>query len=356
VTKGSEMTKEQNETIELMKRLGSNGNTRIDGGSVYVALPFRTDHDPNVKVWRDGSWRDFSSPTETASKWAELGLSDHGTLQQLRDSLTDRFPKLWKELPDAYSFASTAAYITSRQLRGDIRVAQDSLCFPIYNKHMDMVGIQTRRIDGGTPKNQMLHGSDGKHGLFVSFLDGPNQPLVICEGATDTYTVVGTGWSMIGAVSCSMLDGVKEYLLQNKDNYPCFVLALDADEPGRAAQGELLSYMLSIGIHRTTILFMTHSDGCKDLNDEILKNGTIHTEALPAQGSSIFVKVVGEIVPEMENALWVGFFPPDFPGFEHATNADGRHQLYVFPESYPRGLVNARMWYYRQSAYILRGF
>jgi len=353
------MTNAQNEVIELMKKLGSKGHVIVRGDSVRVSLPFAEDVNPNITIWPNGAWRDFSG-TNTAPEWDKLGLLNHGYLEDLRNAVTNRFPKMWNELPSV-SGGQLLEYSQERNLRWKgLKFLWSSLAFPIVEElGHNVIGIQTRRIDGQEPKNLMVHGSDGKNGLFISNIDGPNVPLLICEGATDTYTEV-YGVNHIGAISSSMLGGVKKYLNIAKEVYPSFILALDADEAGRTAQGELLGYMLSIGIPREKIFLMVHTEGNKDLNDEMCNHHTFKSEPINSKSSDIFVKVIDEVTNDMEEAmekaLWVGFFPPDFPGYEHAATVWDGYTLYVFPESFSRTVINKKMWDFKTSAYILRRF
>ena len=254
------------------------------------------------------------------------------------------------------------SYCSERTLRrGSIKLLWGALAFPIVDEFNTIIGIQTRRIDGGEPKNQIVHGSDARNGLFISHIDGPNAPLLICEGATDTYTEVA-GVNHVGAISSSLLGGVKKYINVEKNCFREFILAFDADEAGMNAQGELLGYMLSIGIPREKIFIMLHTEGNKDLNDEMCNHHIFHSEPINTKNSDIFVTVVDgvtnddEASVEMKEALWVGYFPPDFPKHTHSTKPDGLHKLYVFPESYSRTEINRQMYNFKTSAYILRGW
>lgn len=354
------MTNAQNEVIELMKRLGSKGHVIARGDSVKVSLPFAEDANPNITVWPNGAWRDFSG-TNNAAEWEKLGLLNHGYLEDLQNAVTSRFPRMYNELPFVDG-TTIENYCEKRNLRsGIIKSLWGALAFPILDEQSNIIGIQTRRIDGGEPKNQIVHGSDAKNGLFISHLDGSLKPLLICEGATDTYTKVFEV-SQVGCISSSLLGGLKKFINGVKNIYHEFILALDADEAGRTAQGELLSFMLSIGIPREKIFLMVHTEGNKDLNDEMCHNKNFKSVPINVKSDvyDIFVKVIDEVTNEMEEAmekaLWVGFFPPDFPEYTHSTKPDGLHSLYVFPASYSRTEINRQMYNFKTSAYILRGF
>ena len=101
---------------------------------------------------------------------------------------------------------------------------------------------------------------------------------------------------------------------------------------------------------------MIHTEGNKDLNDEMCNHRRFDSVPLNVKSSDIFVKTTDTIIPEMEKALWVGFFPPDFPEYTHSTKPDGLHKLYVFPESYSRTEINRQMYNFKASAYILKGW
>lgn len=351
------MTNKQNEVIELMKRLGSKGHVIVRGDSVRVSLPFAEDKNPNITVWPNGAWRDFSGTTN-AAEWEKLGLLEHGYLLDLQEAFTNRFPKMWNELHDVFD-QEHLDYVNKRNIRWkSLKLLWGALAFPIVDFDENVIGIQTRRIDGGEPKNMMVHGSDGKNGMFIGHREGANIPVLICEGATDTYTEV-FGVCQVGCISSSMLSGLKTFLNRSRDVYSEFILALDADEAGRNAQGELLGYMLSIGIPREKIFLMVHTEGNKDLNDEMCNHHSFKSEPINTKSSDIFVKVVDEVVPEMEKAIWIDFWPPDFPKMKHShlfQENGGKGGIFVFPESYGRAAINKLMWLNRTSAYILRGF
>lgn len=346
------MNDKQRYVVELLTKLGSQGNVKnASDGTIYVGSPFHPDRDPNIKVWTDGSWHDFSAD----KGWNKFGMKWFGTMAQLELIVKRRFSM---ELAEMKKIEGEAlAYAEKRKLETkDVRMTVDNgrtaMAFPIYTSNpssSDVVGIQLRYIDGQTPKNKMLHGSNGRDGVFYS--EGLGNVIVICEGVTDTYTKDDR--AHVGAPSCSMLKGVKEFISLHRDME--YIIAFDGDEPGRNAQAEAVAYCRSLGIENIYELY--HSSDCKDLNDEIVKHGEYSFNKIDAASVDTFVTMVDTVPHDAENYVWVSFFPKDFPNYKHeAVFPNYKNSFYVFPESYGRAKVNQLMVMYNSSAYILRGW
>lgn len=354
----------QARAIELLGLMGSDTEHLVpDGRNVYVPLPFRKDANPNVKVFPDGSYHDFSA----SPGWSELGLKFYGTLDDLEKAGGSYFKNVW--LNRLFPLEGGAkAYAEERKLRA-VGLRQEQyhgetvLCFQMFSVDGKMVGIQRRFIGDHTPKNIMFHGSNASESIFMQPGD-PDMPnaVYVCEGATDTHTdfLHGKGWLAIGAPSCSSVEGVIKYLLSNVSSESDVVLCFDADEPGQEAQNKVY---LAIKDHFPKVYELVHTPGCKDLNDEwTKKGGLVHKLIEQTDPTDIFVKVVDEFPWEDFNQLlerelnFVGFFPADFPGMYHTFYPDPKAKLYIFPESYGRAEVNKLMWKLKKSAYILKGW
>lgn len=350
----------QARAVQLLELMGSDpGHILQDGRNLYVSLPFRRDVNPNVKVFPDGSYHDFSA----SPGWEKFGLKFYGTLKDLELAGDSYFTNVFNELelPDG----EARAYIERRKLN-PVGLKQETyhgdlvIDFPMYLDGK-IVGIQRRFIGDHVPKNVMWKGSNATDSIFMQMGDQFSNTVYVCEGATDTATdfLKGRGALAIGAPSCSSLGGVIRYLGSLDSNYE-IVLCFDGDEPGQEAQDKVY---VAIKDRFEKIYELEHTDGCKDLNDEWnKKGGLIHKLIDRNLQQNIFVRVVDDISLSELNEFhgkelnFVGFFPPDFPGEYHTFYPDPKAKMYVFPESFSRTEVNKLMWKLQKSAYILRGF
>jgi hypothetical protein len=361
------MTMKQARAVELLKKLGSDMSKATQhGNTIYVPLPFRRDDNPNVKVWDDGSWHDFSASKD----WSGVGLKYHGTLRDLESAVGEMFEAIWATLPtlddNNWILPHIRSYVDGRLLRAELLRwgtygGESVILFPMVEvgKLGKIVGIQRRFIGQHIPKNIMYAGSDAKNGVFYQ----ENNPMVenvyVCEGATDTFTDFLPPYSAaIGATSCSALDGVIAYL-KLLESGVAIHLCFDADEYGQEAQSKV--YM-AIKDRFDCIYTMVHHKDLKDVNDEYLTYGKITTvQSSQIEDKHQFVTMVDELPASIDNpppneVNWVGFFPPDFPNVWHTQYPDSKAGLYIYPESYGRIRVNAEMWKLKKSAYILRGW
>jgi hypothetical protein len=361
------MTMKQARAVELLKKLGSDMSKATQhGNTIYVPLPFRRDDNPNVKVWDDGSWHDFSASKE----WADFGLRYHGTLRDLESAVGEMFETIWKTLltfdNNNWTLPTMRSYANGRLLRTDLLrwgtySGEFVILFPMIEvgKLGKIVGIQRRFIGQHVPKNIMYTGSDAKNGIFYQGNNEIVSDIYVCEGATDTFTdFLPPHSEAIGATSCSVLDGVITYL-KLIDSGVAVHLCFDADEYGQEAQSKV--YM-AIKDRFDYIDTMIHHKDLKDVNDEYVTYGKITTIRLyQATAERQFVTMVLDLPANLDNppsneVNWVGFFPPDFPNVWHTSYPDPKAGLYIYPESYGRARVNAEMWKLKKSAYILRGW
>jgi twinkle protein len=114
----------------------------------------------------------------------------------------------------------------------------------------------------------------------------PNEPLIITEGEMDALACLDAGFGCVVSVPngaapepgtgninpfddsrCSYLwrDGKLKREIAARGRV---ILAVDADEPGRVLQNELV-----VRIGRKRCFYVAYPDGCKDANDVLLKHG-----------------------------------------------------------------------------------
>jgi twinkle protein len=111
------------------------------------------------------------------------------------------------------------------------------------------------------------------------------RPLIICEGELDALSAIESGFPLAvsvpsGAPSAESDDGdIKptgkfSFMWRNRHalaRIPRFVLAVDGDEPGRRLQSELVRFLMA-----SRCSFIEYPEGCKDLNEVLVKFGPQH--------------------------------------------------------------------------------
>lgn len=109
---------------------------------------------------------------------------------------------------------------------------QQAYTFPMSNQNMEIVGIRTRHLDGS---KRAIKGS--RQGIFMTFADARifQDPIVVCEGPTDTAALLQLGFNAIGRPSAL---GGREILLDIlKDRE--VVIVSDNDGAGRKGAEDL---------------------------------------------------------------------------------------------------------------------
>jgi DNA primase len=105
-----------------------------------------------------------------------------------------------------------------------------------------VLGIRLRR-----PSGFKFSVKGGREGLFIpsgSGGVGPGQPLLVCEGPTDTAALLDLGFEgVVGRPSCT--GGVRLLTeLVKRRQRPEVVIVADGDEPGRRGAAHLASVLL----------------------------------------------------------------------------------------------------------------
>lgn len=113
----------------------------------------------------------------------------------------------------------------------------------------------------------------------------PGNPVVITEGEWDALTAIQAGYQFVLSVPNGAPEAEAEadptdaatdqkrygFFWRGKrltDGVARFIVATDADEPGRILASELVR---RLGVHRC--FFVTFPDGCKDLNEVLCEHG-----------------------------------------------------------------------------------
>jgi 5S rRNA maturation endonuclease (ribonuclease M5) len=118
----------------------------------------------------------------------------------------------------------------------------ESWVFPMYCENLDkVVGLRTRDAEGN--KRAVRGSSQGLFG-FPGVLDYRNksEPLLVCEGPTDTAAALEMGFNAIGRPSCSGA----AHMIRTLANERSIVIVSDADEPGRRGADDLAAKLRRI--------------------------------------------------------------------------------------------------------------
>jgi len=336
--------------VEALEKLGSSLE-HAQQGSDYVLLskPFHSDRTPSVEVFRDGGYRDWA---EDKSGWSELGLKPIGTYLDLEEAAEGRFQKVWNELEPLT--AEGREYLEGRKISTEgLKSDGPAVCFPLW--HGDkMVGIQRRFIDGRTPKNRCFAGSDAS-GLFyppkqnVSMLNRswtmPN-PLFICEGATDSYTLAPYG-TVVGVLSASTLSGLQEVVPHTKCE---FVLCFDADPAGREAERKVLAMFPDQQFHRLQLY-----GKYKDANELLCSGEGLGSNPIERDRTSDLEFIEGSLASAPEG-LWLGWWPPEVPkGAPTSFTPKDGYGWYIFPHDIDPLKAREWCWSRHVSGYVVQG-
>lgn len=112
--------------------------------------------------------------------------------------------------------------------------AKGAWSFPMRSSGRDLVGLRIRSAEG---KKWAYPGS--RNGLFMAD-SPPTDPLVVCEGPTDTACAVDFGFSAIGRPSCN---GAVEWCLDVARRRDVAIFA-DNDGPGLDGANKLAEWMV----------------------------------------------------------------------------------------------------------------
>lgn len=332
--------------VEALEKLGSSLEHAQQGdGYVLLSKPFHSDRTPSVEVFRDGGFRDWAEDT---SGWAEIGLKPIGTYLDLEEAAEGRFQKVWNELSPLS--AEGREYLEGRKISTEgLKSDGPAVCFPLW--HGDkMVGIQRRFIDGRTPKNRCFAGSDAS-GLFYPLQQhtppANNNVMFVCEGVTDTYTMIKYGM-VAGVLSASTLSGLQEVI----PSTPCkVVLCFDADPAGREAERKVLAMFPDQQFHRLQLY-----GKYKDANELVCSGEGIGSNPIERDITPDleFIEGSRSAAPE-ENALWLGFWPPEVQkGVPTSFVPKDGYNWYVFPHDIDPLQAREWCWERKVSGYVCK--
>ena len=161
--------------------------------------------------------------------------------------------------PDALERFADSLGVTSRSLKR-LRVGWSAehraWTFPMVDASQRVVGIRLRGTDG-----RKWSVTGGREGLFVPIdLNVNAEPLLICEGPTDTAALLDLGFQAIGRPSCT--GGVRHICQMAHGRH--VVIVADGDPPGRRG-AESLGCVLRA--YCRSVRIIVPPDGIKDMRD-----------------------------------------------------------------------------------------
>ena len=108
-----------------------------------------------------------------------------------------------------------------------MKVRTDSVkghwCFPMYDQFLQLIGLKCRNL---ARKKWCVKGS--RLGIYMSTAFIPTQPLVICEGESDTAALLNLGYNVIGRASATSCVEIIAALVRN----PKVFIVADTDSSG----------------------------------------------------------------------------------------------------------------------------
>lgn len=129
----------------------------------------------------------------------------------------------------------------------ELKVQPQSLCrlsvgwdgeaftFPMQDLSGKTVGIRRRLLNG-----RKLSVAGGHEGLFVPQQTSTEGRLLVCEGPTDTASILDTGLPVVGRPNCSTGRNLIRQYARRRD----VVIVADPDEPGRKGAEDLANCLL----------------------------------------------------------------------------------------------------------------
>lgn len=109
--------------------------------------------------------------------------------------------------------------------------------FPMLDSQRRIVGIRIRAEDGS---KYAVTGS--KNGLFIPNGISNGDPLIICEGPTDTAAMLDLGFDVIGRASCISGNEFVPPLCQGRD----VAILTDNDDAGRLGSKKLAEMLIRV--------------------------------------------------------------------------------------------------------------
>ncbi len=143
---------------------------------------------------------------------------------------------------------------------------------PYFNREGKLIGIQNRNlIKGATPRFRFPQGG-GSISLYnqpVLNMLRPDDTLYICEGASDTWSMLSAGYKAVAIPSATLLTKKDVELLQTLSSELSvrFEMWPDNDAPGENLFLQLQKVLPNLVHHQLPL-------GCKDFSDYYLTKAT----------------------------------------------------------------------------------
>ena len=147
------------------------------------------------------------------------------------------------------------------------------LQIPYFNREGKLIGIQNRNlIKGAEPRFRFPQGGGtiSLYNLPVLNLLRPNDTLYICEGASDTWSMLSAGYRAVAIPSATLLSKKDVESLQalSSELSVHFEMWPDNDAPGERLFLQLQKVLPSLVHHQLPL-------GCKDFSEYYLKKITV---------------------------------------------------------------------------------
>jgi len=156
----------------------------------------------------------------------------------------------------------------SRESLRRLRVGWDGQAhtFPMCDVCGTVIGIRRR-----FPSGRKASTKGSRTGLFIPTGLSGKDPLLICEGPSDTAAALDLGFDAIGRPNCSSLVKVTAQAVRGRDE---IVVIADNDVVGRTGAGRLAA---ALAMHCRCVRVVTPPDGVKDLRQWVIGGLTRHT-------------------------------------------------------------------------------
>ena len=165
---------------------------------------------------------------------------------------------------------------TCREFRLGYDAGKEKPCYPIRDQQGRPLGVVLRNLDDpSAPKYRYPLGVSTSKLLFGYERLYPNEPLVLCEGATDVIAAYEAGFWAVGSYGSRLSDDQAHLIRAAKPTV--VVVAYDQDKAGDDGAAFAGEHLNSLGILTVRPVW----DGYKDLGEMPTATRTkILTEAL----------------------------------------------------------------------------
>jgi phage/plasmid primase-like uncharacterized protein len=228
--------------------------------------------------------------------WLHI-LIKKGAKFQRPNKYSSRIPIDFGKEKDFSRFAMVCKHQLSKeklqQLTKQLNISAESLTklnigwdgraytFPMSDTRGRIIGIRRR-----FPNGHKVSVRDSRTGLFIPSQRTVSEPVLVCEGTTDTAAAIDLGFNTIGRPNCNSL--IKMTALAVK-NYEEIVIVADNDTAGKTGAEKLADYL---AVRCQKVKIICPPEWIKDLRQWLGKGLTqTHLKRIIERSETVMVQI-----------------------------------------------------------------